>query len=181
MFLKLHADCSWTELDNRKFVVFSHLEGYTNGEKDLGYIVLKMWLSRSDKNIVKLDKIEAIWFSVHGSEGDKHTFICVGDNAGGLFDRVRDEAKVTFLGNTILIDFPSHFPGCYSDTRIMAKRKEKINGSSNKYDCDVTISFIETMSHEDLDGNLQLEIGKERNEHEYKPIDKLILPGYKII
>ncbi len=182
--IPLQADCRWSELENGKICISSHLERLTNGRKDSTFIILKMWLSKDGKMNVKLDKIEAIWFSVHGSPGDKCAFITVGDNAGGLINGAKvEEAKVTYLGCIIEIDFPSQWPGCYSNTKIIAKRKgkDRENNIKGEYECDVVISYRESLSHEDVDGKIQLEVGKKSNEHEYRPIETLILPSLKVI
>lgn len=183
--IDLQADCRWSELENgKKICITSHLEGITNGKKDSQFMVLKMWLSKDGTMKVKLDKIEAIWFLVHGSPGDECTFIAVGDNAGGLFNGAKvEDANVTDLGSIIEIDFPSQWPGCYSNTKIIAKREE-LNTKNNfkaEYKCNLIISYRESLSHEDANDNIHLEVGKTSNEHEYKPIESLILPNFKII
>jgi len=54
----------WSELEDGKICIHSPLQGLTNGKKDSTFMVLTMWLSREGKaNNLKLNKIEAIWFS----------------------------------------------------------------------------------------------------------------------
>lgn len=56
------------------------------------------------------------------------------------------------------------------------EKKAKLKDNSD-YECDIR----DSLSYEEMDGQFQLGVGKKSTEHEFKPVDILVLPPFKII